>query len=158
MFHPPGLIVVTNIVIEQPPTKTIYLLGELFDPTGIGSIINGFATSSRKGGSFHGGWLGGQVSGAFSIFINSSIAIPIGSLFGSLVTDVWDNEGHTVTPDNLTKAVVCSILSYGFSSFGIIASSAIGESLHTSSHVFLQFLLSYESSLLGISNSIINVY
>ena len=125
---------------------------------GAGSLINGF-TNHSNGGSFHAGWAGGQVSGALTYLIQfGNLGIPLGAFAGSLLSDLIDNDYSDLSRDSVIKATWSAGLSFALSSFGNVISTHLGKNLYTPTNMFLQLLLSYQSALLGICNSIINVY
>ena len=117
--------------------------------TGIGSFTNGLITMSN-GGSYHAGWAGGQLSGALSFIPYFGGAI--GAFAGSALTDLIDSD-YDFNQIDLAKAGSSAGIAFGLSWFG----NAVpwGDIQFNKA---AQFVLSYDYALLGISNSIINVY
>ena len=133
-------------------------LGMCLIGSGIGSVANGLLTLSHNG-SYHAGWIGGQIAGAFTYLVpNLGLGIPLGTFLGSLTTDFIDNGYTGVSKEQFLKASWSAVISYGLSCFGTIASDAFGNSLFTIDNAFLQYLLSYESALIGVCNSIVDVF
>ncbi len=93
-----------------------------------------------------------------SLTVNSGFGVPIGTFFGSLTTDFFDNRCSKITREQIGKAVVTSFISFGLASFGNVVSSSIGNTLYSIENICLQYLLSYESAILSISNSVIGVF
>ena len=117
--------------------------------TGIGSFTNGLITMSN-GGSFHEGWIGGQVSGLISFIPYFGGAI--GAFVGSALTDLIDNN-YNFNRIDWKKAGASAGIAFALS---WLANSIqlSGESLSKPA----QFILSYDYALLSIANSILNVY
>ncbi len=117
--------------------------------TGIGSFTNGLITMSN-GGSFHAGWIGGQVSGLISFIPYFGGAI--GAFVGSALTDLIDNN-YNFNRIDWKKAGASAGIAFALS---WLANSIqlSGESLSKPA----QFILSYDYALLSIANSILNVY
>ena len=117
--------------------------------TGIGSFTNGLITMSN-GGSYHAGWAGGQLSGALSLI--SYFGGAIGAFAGSALTDLIDSD-YGFNQIDLAKAGASAGIAFGLSWFG----NAVPW-VDIQFNKAAQFVLSYDYALLGISNSIINVY
>ena len=124
-------------------------LGGALLGTGIGSITNGIV-NWLNGGSYHAGWVGGQLSGALSFIPYFGSAI--GAFSGSLLTDLVDNQ-YDLTKLDWEKAVWSGTIAFGLSWFGSALYWGGGELSKAT-----QFVLSYNSALLGIVSSIINVF
>ena len=117
--------------------------------TGIGSITNGLINQSN-GGSYHAGWAGGQLSGALSFI--PYFGGGIGAFAGSALTDLID-ANYSVSGIDWEKAAYSGLIAFGLSWFGNAVTWG-GDELGKAA----QFALSYDYALLGISNSIINVF
>lgn len=117
--------------------------------TGVGSIVNATITMSN-GGSYHAGWAGGQLSGSLSLF--PYFGSSVGAFEGSTLTDLIDSN-YTLSQIDLGKAMASAGIAFGLSWLGNIITWTRIE-LNKAA----QFILSYNFALLGISNSIINVY
>ncbi len=117
--------------------------------TGVGSFTNGLINMSN-GGSYHAGWLGGEVAGLISYipYFGSSI----GSFVGSALTDYIDS-GYSFDGIDLEKAGTSAAISFGLSWSNGIANFTSKE-LNTAT----RFVLSYNYSYLSISNSVINTF
>lgn len=120
--------------------------------TGVGSVLNGFINESN-GGSFLGGWVGGQISGVLSII--PGIGPILGVFLGSIATDLIDNKGDWGRV-NWGKVGFSALIAFGLNMFPMIAGLGMGNALYKD--VALQFILSYQGMLLGICNSIVNVF
>jgi len=118
--------------------------------TGFGSSINGYINMDH-GGSFHAGWAGGQVAG-----ILASIPVLggfVGTFFGSVFTDSIDSDYAPLSSKNWKKAACCAAIAFGLSWFSnVIFLNGVKLS------VAANLALSYNSAILGIANSIINVF
>ena len=121
---------------------------------GIGSLTNGLVNMSN-GGSFHAGWAGGELASAF--YFIPWFGSSIGAFLGSVLTDFIDDKNN-YKGINWSKAGWCAAISFGLSSFGNIVTNSMGNQLYSASHASLQYVLSYQSALLSISNSVINVF
>ena len=121
--------------------------------TGIGSFANGLINMSN-GGRYHSGWFGGQIAGAFSFVPYFGGAL--GSFFGSVYTDLIDGD-YNISSIDWGKAVASATVSFGLSWFGNTVSWGTANGLNNIGSA-AQFVLSYNYALLGISNSIINVW
>ena len=128
-------------------------LGMALLGTGVGSIANGLIGTS-KGGKFHAGWAGGQLSGSLSLI--PYFGIPIGTFFGSVLTDLI-NSKYVFANVDLEKAGWSAVVAFGLSWFGNVVDYGVGKGLFEST-TLLKFILSYEYALLGVANSIVNVW
>lgn len=128
-------------------------LGMALLGTGVGSIANGLISTS-KGEKFHAGWAGGQLSGSLSLI--PYFGIPIGTFFGSVLTDLI-NSKYDFASVNLEKAWWSAVVAYGLSWFGNVVDYGVGKGLFEST-TLLKFILSYEYALLGVANSIVNIF
>lgn len=121
--------------------------------TGIGSVANGLLNASH-GGTFHAGWVGGELSGILSHIPYFGSAI--GTLFGSALTDLIDSD-YDISQVNWEKAICCAAVSFGLSWLnGIVEyGTKIGfDNFGVAGNI----VLSYNYALLSISNSIVNVW
>ncbi len=128
-------------------------LGMALLGTGVGSIVNGLISTS-KGEKFHAGWAGGQLSGSLSLI--PYFGIPIGTFFGSVLTDLI-NSKYDFASVNLEKAGWSALVAFGLSWFGNVVDYGVGKGLFEST-TLLKFILSYEYALLGVANSIVNIF
>ena len=117
--------------------------------TGIGSLMNG-AMNASNNRTFHAGWAGGQLSGFLSAIPYFGVAI--GATLGSVLSDLIDSEYNPEKID-MKKAFVSGGIAYALSWFGSSVNWGGGEL-----NILAQFVLSYDYALLGVANSIINVF
>ncbi len=111
---------------------------------GAGSLING-AINASNGGSFIGGWAGGQLAGAISLI--PIVGPALGAFVGSVTTDLIDSEDGW-NGVNWTKA--------GWSAgIGFLLGMPY---LDGSSDILVNMLLAKNSTLISIVNSVINVF
>ena len=116
---------------------------------GIGSITNGLINQSN-GESHHAGWAGGQLSGALSFI--PYFGGGVGAFAGSALTDLIDAK-YNISSIDWEKAAYSGLIAFGLSWFDNTVKWG-GDELDK----VAQFALSYDYALLGISNSIINVF
>ena len=126
-------------------------LGMALIGMGASSLISGVIAESN-GGSFLGGWAGGQISGIITAFV-PYVGAPLGSFIGSIVTDWIDNGWNKI---NWQKAGLSAAVSFAFDILPQNILISAGESLYKS--INLQLLLSYRGGLVGVINSIFNTY
>ena len=156
-----GLEVVGGVALCFTPGGLTLGVGLI--STGIGSIVNGYINESN-GGTFDGGWIGGQIGGFLSMIPSGGPII--GGGVGSIVTDFVDGgiKSNVSTIKefisegckniNLGKAGATALSAWAICLFP----TSIGSFVGNNSTTLLNFVTAYQSFFTSTIVSVVNVF